>query len=270
MMTRRVKIDDVALNVAEQGAGPPILLVHGFPLDHTMWRGQLAGLSDEFRLIAPDLRGFGGSDVLGETVSMEQFADDLARLLDALAIDEPVAFCGLSMGGYIAWQFARRHASRLGRLIVCDTRAVPDTPEAAAGRRTLAQRVLVEGSRVAADAMLPRLFAEQTHIEQPDVVEQTRATILATRPAGIAAAARGMAERGDVRPWLKEIAVPTLALVGEHDVISTADEMRGIAASIPGARLEVIAQAGHMAPLEQPSAVNAAIRQFMHGSGGED
>src|SRR5262245_42773822 len=103
-----IRAGSTRLNVVEQGKGPPLLLAHGYPLDHSMWQGQLDGLSDKFRVIAPDLRGFGDSDVVPGAATMEQMADDLAELLTALVVKEPVVFCGLSMGGYVAWQFALR------------------------------------------------------------------------------------------------------------------------------------------------------------------
>src|SRR5689334_1088803 len=101
-----VQAKNVRLNVVERGRGTPLLLVHGYPLDHSMWRGQIDGLSDVCRVIAPDLRGFGASEVTAGTVTMEQMADDAAALLDAQKINDPIVFCGLSMGGYVAWQFA--------------------------------------------------------------------------------------------------------------------------------------------------------------------
>src|SRR5690349_15812928 len=113
----RISIGEVALNVMQKGAGRPLLLVHGFPLDHSMWDQQIAALSSDFQVIAPDLRGFGGSDVTPGVVTMAQLADDLAKLLDALSISQPIALCGLSMGGYVAWEFWRRHPSRLSHLI---------------------------------------------------------------------------------------------------------------------------------------------------------
>ena len=112
-MQGKWKVRGLNLNVVESGAGLPVLLVHGFPLDHTMWQPQLEALAGEAHVVAPDLRGFGASDAGGETVSMEDYADDLAALLDARTIQEPVVFCGLSMGGYIAWQFFLRHRERL-------------------------------------------------------------------------------------------------------------------------------------------------------------
>ena len=258
-----IQVGDVRLNVIEKGRGTPLLLVHGYPLDHSMWRGQIDGLADTCRVIAPDLRGFGLSDVTPGTVTMEQFADDLADLLDALAIQGPVVFCGLSMGGYVAWQFALRHRARLSRLILCDTRAIADSAEAAAGRQKTAEKVLAEGSAVAVEALLPKLFAAATYQQQPNIVEAARQVILQTKPDGIAAALRGMAQRPDVTSKLKEIDLPALLICGQHDGISPPDEMRGIAAEMPNARFVEISAAGHMAPLEQPDIVNRAIREFL-------
>jgi pimeloyl-ACP methyl ester carboxylesterase len=262
-MLKSVEIPGATLSVTDAGQGPPILFVHGFPLDHSMWRSQIADLSRDFRCIAPDLRGFGRSTVTAGTVTMDQFADDLAALLDALGIAEPVTFCGLSMGGYIAWSFVRRHAVRLRSLILCDTRAVPDSPEAAANRRKLAEDVVRVGSELVANAMLPRLFAPNTLAQPANWIAEARRVILATNPQGIAAASRGMAERGDARLLLPTIRCPTLVLVGEHDVISPPAEMRDLAAAIPESDYRIIAAAGHMAPVENPESVNSEIRRFL-------
>lgn len=254
--------DGIKLNFLERGSGQPLLLVHGFPLDHSMWAGQMDDLAGQYRVVAPDLCGFGQSDVRTGTVTMSQMADDLAALLAALSITVPISLCGLSMGGYVAWQFALRHRQRLARLILCDTRAVADSPAAAAGRLKTAEKVLAEGASVVAEAMLPKLFAPATWAAQPQVVEATRQVMLRTSREGIAAALRGMAERPDVTPQLQNIDVPTLVVCGEHDGISPPAEMREIARQLPQATYVEIAGAGHMAPLEQPGPVNAAIRNF--------
>jgi pimeloyl-ACP methyl ester carboxylesterase len=258
-----ISVGDISLNVVDQGRGKPLVLVHGFPLDHTMWEHQINDLAGVCRVIAPDLRGFGASGVTSGTVTMERMADDLAAMLDGLGVRGPVDLCGLSMGGYVAWQFALRHRKRLARLILCDTRAVADSPEAAAGRLKTAERVLAEGSSVVAETMLGKLFAPATPQEQPGIVEATRQVMLRTQPEGIAAALRGMAERPDVSGRLAEFDVPTLVLCGEHDVISTSSEMRGIAERLPRAKFVEIKDAGHMAPLERPAEVNAALREFL-------
>lgn len=259
----RITFADISLNVTERGAGVPLLLVHGFPLDHTMWSAQIDALSRQNRVIAPDLRGFGNSDVTPGTVTMAQYADDLAQLLDAMQVREPVVFCGLSMGGYVAWQFWARHRQRLAKLILCDTRAVADTAEGAAARLQTAEKVLAEGPQVVAESMLPKLFAPESVEQQKPFVEATRGVMLKTHPDGMAAALRGMAERPDFTSRLPQIDVPTLVLCGQHDPISTPQEMEQIAAAIPGATFVEIAGAGHMSPLEQPSAVNSKIGAFV-------
>jgi pimeloyl-ACP methyl ester carboxylesterase len=250
-----------------EGAGQPILLVHGFPLDHSMWSGQLAGLSNRFRLIAVDLPGVGQSPLDSAdskpVLTMEQMADDLARALDELKISEPVVFCGLSMGGYVAWQFWKRHRQRLARLILCDTRAAADSPEAAQNRRQLADRILAEGSQVAAEVMLPKLFGEATKRDAPQLVESVKSVALATPAKTLAAALLGMAVREDMTATLPTVDAPALVICGEDDVISPPAEMRSIAEAMPRAVFELIPAAGHLAPLERPEIVNQAILRFL-------
>lgn len=266
---QQINIGDIQLHLEQRGEGPAIVLVHGFPLDHTMWQGQIEGLSPSFRVIAPDLRGFGKSDPVSGTLSMQQLADDVAALLDALGVDEPVTFCGLSMGGYVGWQFFARHRDRLARLIQCDTRAIADTEEGRQTRLQGAEEVLEKGPTALVETMMPRLFAEsllfadQTQNHRVSLVQATREVMLSTPPETIAAAQRGMAERPDVTRMLGSIDVPTLLLGGEHDAISPPAEMREIAAAIPQARFIEIPGAGHMSPLEKPDEVNAAIREFL-------
>ena len=194
---------------------------------------------------------------------MEQFADDLAALLDGLGIGEPVVVCGLSMGGYIAFQFWRKHAARLRGLILCDTRANADSPDAAAARRAMADRVLCEGPAPLVGTMLPKLLAETTRRQQPRLVDELRSVLMAGNPRGIAAAARGMAERPDMTSSLGQIGCPTLVLVGQEDVLSPPAEMRRLAEAISGARFAEIPAAGHLSPRENPRAVNEAVVEFL-------
>jgi len=256
-------VNGISMSYVDEGAGPVLLLVHGFPLDHTMWQFQIADLKEDIRVIAPDLRGFGASDVTPGTVPMSQMADDLAALLDALRITEPVFFCGLSMGGYIGWQFIERHGHRLAGVILCDTRAQADTPKERETRIETADRVLKEGPGFLADSMPKKLFSELAHKEQGALVNATKATIRKTNPEGIAAAARGMAARPDVRDKLPSIELPALVIVGAHDAIASPDEMREIAEAMPVSMFTEIPGAGHMAPLEAPDAVNGVILEFV-------
>lgn len=260
---KKVTVNGISLAVHDEGSGPPILFVHGFPLSHSMWRNQLEAFSSNHRVIAPDLRGFGESDVTEGTVTMEQHADDLAGLLDELNVDEPVVLCGLSMGGYIAWQFQQKFPERLRALILCDTRAVADTPDGVENRKRLAKMVAENGSAAVASAMLPNLFSSATADRDQSAIDELRQTIDATSPQGIAAASLGMAERPDVTPLLPTIETPSLLIVGEDDGISPPEEMRSIAVAMPNAAVFEVPNAGHMSPLENPAAVNMVIQQFL-------
>lgn len=263
-MIQQVPLDDGMLSVDDRGAGPPLLLVHGFPLDHTMWAAQLDEFANDFRVIAPDLRGFGtSSSIEGFEYGMEQFAADLSLMLRRMEIAEPVVFCGLSMGGYIAFQFWKHHLDQLKALILCDTKAAADAEEVAKGRRYMASRVVTEGAGSIAEGMLTRLFAARRVSDRSKVVQETEQIMRNTAPETIAAAQRGMAARPDMTSELPKIAVPTLLVVGEEDAITTVSEMESVATAIPGARFERIEHAGHMAPLEEPVSVNAAIRSFL-------
>lgn len=259
----RIRINDIHLNVLDEGQGPPLLLVHGFPLDHTMWREQVRHFRGTRRVIAPDLRGFGDSDVTPGTVTMQRHADDLAHLLDALRVKEPVCLCGLSMGGYIAWQFAQLHRGKLGSLILCDTKAGADDEAGRKTREQVATRVLKQGPDFIATSMPEKLFSKKTLSDRGAIVTEIQTVIRRTKPEGIAAAARGMAARPDVTSLLPSLDVPTLVICGEEDAITPAEGMQKMAAAIPGAQYVAIAGAGHMAPLEDPAAVNAAIDSFL-------
>lgn len=261
---KKQTINGTGLAYVDQGTGPPVVLVHGFPLDHSMWSNQIEVLSASYRVIVPDLRGFGQSaPASGEKVTMEQFADDLAALADTLSVKEPLVLCGLSMGGYVAFAFWRKYAARLRALILCDTRATADTPEAARARLQVADQVVREGVPPLADTMRPKLFARTTVRQQPETLKALDRVMLALDPASVAAVNRGMAERRDMTAELSQIGCPTLVIVGQHDAISPPDEMRAIAERIPTAQLVEIPEAGHMTPMEKPAEVNAAILEFL-------
>lgn len=251
------------LAFVDQGQGPAVLLVHGFPLDHAMWQGQVDLLSSRYRVIVPDLRGFGASGVTAGTVTMREMADDLVGLLDALQISAPVALGGLSMGGYIAFQLLHDHPERVRGLMLCDTRAPADTAAGIAGRRETADRLLREGVAFLADAMLAKVLSPATFRDQPELVAVVRRMILRQSPVGLAAASRGMAERSDASGWLTHIDCPTLVVVGQDDAVSLPAEMASMAGAIPGTTLVEIAAAGHLSPLEQPAAVGRAMQQFL-------
>lgn len=264
-MMKRIFARSLEFGVVDQGHGPPVLLVHGFPLNHTMWNGQLPVFAERHRVIAPDLRGFGSSVDTEGTVSMEDYADDLADILDSLQVREPVVYCGLSMGGYIGWQFVRKYRQRLRGLVLCDTRAAADAPEVAGGRIKMAEQVIADGTQPVADGMVSKALSPRTMSERPEVVSAVKGMILSSDPTGVAAAQRGMAARPDVTHQLGQLDLPTLVIVGSDDSLTPVAEMRGIAEAIPGARFVVIPDSGHLSPLENPQAFNAALAEFLDG-----
>jgi 3-oxoadipate enol-lactonase len=264
---KRVAISTAELAYIDRGSGTPVLLIHGFPLDHTMWDAQIDALSQHCRVIAPDLRGFGQSSTRfgkpDQTILMEEYADDLTELLEDIAVTEPVVLVGFSMGGYIAWQFMRKYPHLVRSLVQCDTKAAADTDEARAGRIKMADNVAEWGSGRVAEMMGPKLFAPETFETKPNLVAAVRHVVEKTRPVAIAAAQRGMAERPDMNGFLPTINVPTLILCGAKDAISPPKEMQAIAAAIPGSKYVEIADAGHMTTMENPRAVNDALLSFI-------
>ena len=263
----QVRVNDIEIAYQIRGKGKPLLLVHGFPLDHSMWRFQFEVLATQYQVIAPDLRGFGQTTRGSADVSMQQFAKDLIGLLDALSIREPITYGGLSMGGYIGWEFWKSYPDRICRLIQCDTRSIGDTELMARGRRQMAERITKQGpngSALAADGMLPKLFSNYSTQTIPERVAQLRNVIAGSDPQMIAETQHALANRHDATPWLPNINIPTLLICGAHDAISPADEMKAIADAIPDATFRIIENVGHMAPLEHPQAVNREIRQFLH------
>jgi 3-oxoadipate enol-lactonase len=249
-------------SVEDRGEGRVVLLVHGFPLDHSMWRRQIDSLSRQYRVIAPDLIGFGQSDAV-ESFSMATLADGLASLLDELGIHEKICFCGLSMGGYVGWEFWARHANRLDRFIACDTRALPDSAEAAEGRKKLAEKVRAEGSAPVVAAMMPKLFGPHAQTTIGADVEATKAVMSGTRPETLIAALMAMAARRDFSAELPKVNVPSLIICGENDAIIPVKEMREIAAAMPNAKFAQIDGVGHMAPLEAPLAFDVLVNEFL-------
>ncbi len=258
----KLAVEGGELEYAVAGDGPALLLLHAFPLGLFMWEPQAEAFAATHLVIRFDARGFGGSAPCGGPLTMDRIADDAAALLDHLGIATATVM-GCSMGGYAALAFVRRHARRLSRLVLQDTRAGADGDEAKAGRAALAAKVLAEGSGAAAAAFLPRLLGETTQREQPTLVDELRERILATAPQTIADALHGLAARPDSRPTLEAIGVPALVLVGAEDVLTPPAEAEALAAGIRGARLAVVPRAGHLANLEAPAALNAAVASFL-------
>lgn len=256
------QVNGITLAYTDQGQGLPLVFVHAFPLSRAMWEPQVQALAGRFRVITLDLRGHGQSDAPLWVSTMEQFADDLAGLLDHLGIRQAV-FAGLSMGGYVLFAFYRNYAERVKALILAGTRAQADTAEGRAGRFALSQTAYRNGAAAVAEAMLPRLLSPASLQDRPDLVRRVRATIMSTPVSGIAGDLMGMAQRPDSVPGLSRIACPTLILVGELDVATPVADARLMAEGIPGARLEIIPGAAHLANLEQPEAFNQTVMFFL-------
>ncbi|WP_165063864.1 alpha/beta fold hydrolase [Paludisphaera rhizosphaerae] len=252
------------LAYTDQGTGPVVVLLHGFPLSRAMWDAQVHALSASHRVVAPDLRGHGESPAPDGTYTMDQMADDVAELLDGLGIVEPVVLGGLSMGGYVALAFALKHPNRLRGLILADTRAAADAPEAARLREETAQSVSREGrTATVVETMIPRLFARTTLQNRPGLVSAMQEVMERTSASGVIGALLGMARRPDRRDRLGEIIAPTLVVVGQEDVVSPPEEARAIAEALPNSQLAIIPHAGHLAPYEDPEAFNAVVLAFL-------
>ncbi len=258
----------MSLHVVEAGAGAaglPVLLVHGFPLGAWMWERQIEALAPRRRVLAPDLRGFGGSPLGAPPPrTIEDHAADLASLLDARGIGR-VAVVGFSMGGYVALALAERRPDLLGALVLADTRAGADSEEAKRNRSAMAERARREGSAPIAAVMAERLFAPATRARDPALVERARARMAENPPEGIALACEAMRDRPDRRALLARIRAPALAIVGSEDALTPPAEAEAMRAAIPGARLAVIEGAGHASNLERPDEFNRALLEFLAG-----
>jgi pimeloyl-ACP methyl ester carboxylesterase len=239
-----------------------LLLIHGFPLDRTLWSAQTRGLADVARAIAPDLRGFGESPLPIGAVTMDTYADDLHDLLDALGIPRAVV-AGLSMGGYIGFAFYRKYASRVCALILADTRAMPDSPEAKKGRDDNAALARNIGAAAVAEIMFSKMLTPQTIAARADVANAAR-TLMSRQPAeGVIAALIALRDRPDSTPTLAQVAVPTLIVVGAEDTLTPPKDSEQMRDGIRGAQLAVIPNAAHLSNLEQPEAFNQAVRKFL-------
>ncbi len=240
-----------------------VLFIHGFPFDHLMWRHQLAALT-RWRCIAPDLPGAGTSrgSKSADEFSMGSYADDLIARLDGLQVG-PAVVCGLSMGGYIVFEFLRRFPERVRAAILLNTKAAADTPEAKRGRDALAATAQHRGVQAVADELLPKVLARATLERQPAVVREVTEMILRQPVTGIVGALRALRDRPDSTPLLGQIRIPVLVVAGDDDQITPAAGMEEMARAIPGAQFTVIPGSGHLSPLEQPQAVNAALNAFL-------
>ena len=263
MPTVRANGIDIAYD--DQGSGDtPVVLLHGFPLDKSMWEAQVQALCGEFRVITPDLRGHGESQVTPGPYTMELLADDLTGFLDALDIQQ-VTLGGFSMGGYVAFAFYRKNPERVSCLMLLDTRPQPDSDDAKKGREDMAQLAEREGAAPIAERLTPRLLSPDTVANRQDVVDTLSAMITQCPVEGIAGDLRGMALRSDSSDLLPNISAPTLLVVGDQDVITPPAESHSMASIIPNSTLVEVSGAGHLSNLENPDEFNQALADFLRG-----
>ncbi|MEC4672664.1 MAG: alpha/beta fold hydrolase, partial [Nitrospirota bacterium] len=258
----KARINGIDLAYSDEGHGPPVIFLHAFPLNRTMWTPQVEALQSYYRVITIDLRGHGKSDAPMWRYSLEQFADDVIGLLQHLSITQ-ATFVGLSMGGYILFAVYGKYAKYVQALVFADTRAQGDTPEGKAARFSMAQIAYKRGVTAIADLMLSKLLSPAALSTKADLINQLRAMITGNQVSGIIGDLMAMEERSDSTDLLQKITCPTLVLAGEDDVASPPAEVRFIADHITGAEFACIPQAGHMSNMENPEAFNAALGRFL-------
>ena len=245
-----------------RGEGPPVVLLHAFPLNKAMWDAQVKALAGAHQVVRFDARGFGGTPPGDGLLTMERIADDAAALLDHLGLSQ-AAFVGLSMGGYAAFALVRRHPSRIRSLVLADTRVAPDSVEQRKARSTQADKVRAEGPAAIADGFLQKAVGATTQKERPEVVARVKEMILAAPARGVVDALAGLAARADSTATLREIQVRTLVICGEEDALTPPADAETIHRGVKGSTLATIPRAGHLSAMEDPAAFNAALLEFL-------
>lgn len=256
-----VRSSDIDLYYEVLGKGPDLVLLHPFPAHHGVWMPVAEQLASKYRVILPDLRGHGESGVGEGAATMEKHAEDLVRVLADAQVGKAV-FAGESIGGYILFEFWRRHRERVKALVLANTKATADTAEARKARLQSAEDVMKKGVEAFVDTMMPKLLGETTRFNRPDILAAAKAMMMKITPAGVAAVQRGMAERPDSVPTLHTIDVPTLLISAGEDSIplSEAELMKQ---HIRNASLRVIAKAGHYCVFERPDEAFRLLRHFL-------
>ena len=254
-------VGDTEIAYDDVGSGLPVVFLHAFPLNRTMWDPQVGALVAEGRCIAIDLRGLGESKGR-EPYTMDRYADDVAGVLDTLQIERAV-IVGLSLGGYVAFSLWRRHKSRVRALVLADTRSAADADEVAERRRGLIEIAETQGSTSVANALIAGLVGKTTRDRRPDIYDATHRMMAQAPVDGVVGGLRAMLARPDSTPTCATIDVPTLVIVGDEDAITPPKEARKLADSIRGARIEVLQGAGHLSNIERPAAFNTVVSEFL-------
>jgi 3-oxoadipate enol-lactonase len=255
-----VKLDlkSGTISYLDQGKGPAVLLIHAFPLNNSMWASQIEALSKGFRVIAPNIRGFGESQPPSPW-TMEDMAEDLDELLVKLDVAD-AAVVGVSLGGYIALAFWQKYPDRVRQLVLSNSRARADNETEKAARNDMIAAIEQNGPAILPDRMLPRLLQPNPN---PNVVLSVRKMICQSNPSGAAYAVMAMRDRMDFSTMLHRIACPVMVVTGENDVIIRGEDSKAVADAIPGARFVKVGNSGHLSNLENPEAFNAALLSFL-------
>ena len=260
----QVRSDDIQLYYETHGQGFPIVLLHPFTVNHEFWNPVRDQLTAKYRVITPDLRGHGRSGVGEGAATMGKHAEDLRRLIDAEEIKTAV-FVGVSIGGYILFEFWRRHHQRIAALVLSNTKAEADTEIAQANRLQSIQNSRLHGTAPFLEEQIPNYLGSSTRRNRPDIVQEVRRMMNTLTVDGLAAVQQGMIERPDSVSTLPTIAAKTLIITGEEDILTPAPNARLMRERIPGASLAVIPHAGHYAALENPEEFARVLRQFLDG-----
>lgn len=252
-----------AISVATAGTGPTLMLLHGFPLDHRLWLAQLGSLADFYHVVAPEFRGFGGSATSHTAYTLRDLAEDVEFVRQHLAGEQPMHLAGLSMGGYVAFEYWHMHRQHLRSLSLLNTKPSGDDTAARQGRLTTAEHALAAGTWEAVQPMLPKLLSAVTLSTRPQVVAAVESMMRRPTAPAVAAAQQAMADRRDFTSLLPSMRLPVLVATGEHDPLAPPVATQAWAASLPDAKFVQIPEAGHLPPLETPEAITDLLRSFL-------
>jgi len=260
--TQRVRSVDAEIVYRMLGDGPPVVLLHPFPVNHEFWLPIAEPLSTRYRVILPDLRGHGDSEIGDGPATMDKHAADITRVMDDADVGR-APLIGVSIGGYTMFEFWRQYRGRAAAFVLCNTKAPADGPEAKAARLQAANDVLERGTEPFFESMIPKVLGKTTRESRPDLVDGALRMMRKMSPQDVSQVQRGMADRPDSIETLKTINVPTLLITGDEDQMTGVNEAELMRQHIPGSQLRVIPKAAHYSPWEQPEQVIRILRQFL-------
>lgn len=260
----QIKLPDIMMEYEMRGSGNPLVLIHGYPLNSMMWESQF-DLADAATVIAPNLPGFGGTQIGTEEIQMGLYADDIDELLRALHIRQPAVICGFSMGGYVAFEFLRRYPDKVAALVLANTKMTPDSLVAKEARDNSAALARQSGAAAIAQAMLPKMFSPKTYESNPALVAKAQKMMESATVPGLVGALMAMKERPDSRVTLGSYEGRSLIITGADDNLIPVSEAELMKEAATDGTLMILPDAGHLSNMEQPEAFNKAVRTFLSG-----